>query len=430
MKRSDRVRDFFKSSLGAWITLGVAISVFGIAAYLRNPSGVHDSLLFGLLQTTSGILALTFAAASLVRFRGTGERLPLILTCGFFIVGATLLSPGFGLSGLSDLAPGANLPDPLVWVVGRTLLALLLVVALVAERRFPRSQNTGREIVLALVVVVLLASLLSAAHQLLPAGVVLSPKGFFPRPGNLLPAALFFLAALGFHRRLLHYASPFDFSLYFGAVLNLACSLAASESQFRLDRPFALAEILQVASYGVLVGGTLLDNVRLLEKVRNLAISDSLTGLANYRRLLDVLENEIRRSERTSRPFALILLDLDGLKKINDRYGHLTGSRALCRVADVLRVHSRAMDTGARYGGDEFALILPETELSAAREVASRICQRVAADAEQPRLSISAGVAVYPGDGLSVEALFNAADRELYGAKGQRRSRKPAILRR
>jgi diguanylate cyclase (GGDEF)-like protein len=428
MKASDRIRDFFKTSLGALLAFGAAICVLGIAWSLRSPSDLHDSLLYGLLQVTSGILALTFAAASLVRFRGTGERLPLILTCGFFIVGAALLSPSFGLSRLSDLAPGASLPDPLVWVIGRTLLALLLVVALIAERRFPRSQKTGREIVLALVVVVLLTSLLSAAHKLLPAGMVLSPNGFFPRPGNLVPAALFFLAALGFHRRLRQFASPFDFSLYFSAVLNLACSLAASESQFRLDRPFALAEVLQVASYGVLVGGTLFDNIRLLEKVRNLAISDSLTGLANYRRLLDVLENEIRRSERTSRPFALILLDLDGLKIINDRYGHLVGSRALCRVADVLRVHCRAMDTGARYGGDEFALILPETDLSAAREVASRICERVAGDSEQPRLSISAGVAVYPSDGHSVEALFNAADRELYGAKGQRRSRKPTIL--
>jgi diguanylate cyclase (GGDEF)-like protein len=122
-------------------------------------------------------------------------------------------------------------------------------------------------------------------------------------------------------------------------------------------------------------------------------------------------------SGRSGRPFALILLDLDELKKINDRFGHLAGSRALCRVAEILRAHCRAMDTAARYGGAEFALLLPETDLLTAQEVANRIRERVAIDKEQPPFSISVGVAVCPRDGVSAEGLIAAADRELYRAK-------------
>jgi diguanylate cyclase (GGDEF)-like protein/PAS domain S-box-containing protein len=153
------------------------------------------------------------------------------------------------------------------------------------------------------------------------------------------------------------------------------------------------------------------------EKVQLLAVTDPLTGLGNYRRLVEALDAEVKRTGRTGRPFAVLLLDLDQLKKINDRYGHLIGSQALCRVADVLRVFCRSIDTAARYGGDEFAVILPETTAAAARLVASRIRSRVATDSLQLPLSVSTGVAVYPQDGETMEALLRTADRELYGMK-------------
>lgn len=153
------------------------------------------------------------------------------------------------------------------------------------------------------------------------------------------------------------------------------------------------------------------------ERLRQLAKTDPLTGLANYRQLASVLDSEIRRSGRSQRPFAVLFFDLDGLKKINDRLGHLVGSRALIRVAEAVRASCRALDTAARYGGDEFALVLPEASGEAADQVARRVCGRLASDGQSPPLTASVGIAVYPRDGETQEALLAAADRLLYRAK-------------
>ncbi|OLD03559.1 MAG: hypothetical protein AUI89_01245 [Gemmatimonadetes bacterium 13_1_40CM_3_65_8] len=156
---------------------------------------------------------------------------------------------------------------------------------------------------------------------------------------------------------------------------------------------------------------------------RELAVTDPLTGLANHRQLVQSLESEIKRSRRTAQPLAVVLLDLDGLKQINDRHGHLSGSLAIRRVAEALLGSCRATDTAARFGGDEFALVLPETGEAAAWHVARGVVDRLATDAEKPNLSISVGVAVYPGHGETVEALLNAADVALYETKERRKSR-------
>jgi diguanylate cyclase (GGDEF)-like protein len=153
------------------------------------------------------------------------------------------------------------------------------------------------------------------------------------------------------------------------------------------------------------------------EHLRRQVLSDSLTGLANHRRLFEVLHAEISRSKRTGREFSLLLLDLDGLKKINDRYGHLAGSRALCRLGQILADCCRSIDTAARQGGDEFALVLPETGVAAATMVAKRICDLLAKDAEEPALSVSVGVAGYPKDGETIGTLLYEADRALYAMK-------------
>jgi len=153
------------------------------------------------------------------------------------------------------------------------------------------------------------------------------------------------------------------------------------------------------------------------EEIQHLVASDPLTGLANYRRLLNAFDAETKRSERTGRSFALLLLDLNGLKKINDTHGYLVGSRALCRLAYNLRLQCRTIDTAARHGGDEFAVILPETEAEGARSLARRVAERLAHDDEEPPLSFCFGVAVHPHNGETIDELLGAADRALNAMK-------------
>ena len=187
----------------------------------------------------------------------------------------------------------------------------------------------------------------------------------------------------------------------------------------RLSGREVLSEQGQLEAYEVIAEDVTRQR-ELEDHLRLQAASDSLTGLANYRHLVDVLDSEIKRSKRTNREFAMLFLDLDGLKRINDRHGHMIGSQALCRLADVLSSCCRGIDTPARFGGDEFALVLPETNAEAANLVARRICESVANDGNGPRISVSVGIAVYPQNGDTIEKLLSQADSALYVMKRQK----------
>jgi len=187
----------------------------------------------------------------------------------------------------------------------------------------------------------------------------------------------------------------------------------------RLSGREVLSEHGELEAYEVIVEDVTRQR-ELEDHLRRQAASDSLTGLANYRHLVDVLDSEIKRSKRTNREFSMLFFDLDGLKRINDRHGHMVGSQALCRLADVLCSCCREIDTAARFGGDEFALVLPETNAEAASLVAQRICESVAHDDKGPRISVSVGIAVYPQNGETIERLLSQADSALYSMKRRR----------
>jgi diguanylate cyclase (GGDEF)-like protein/PAS domain S-box-containing protein len=161
------------------------------------------------------------------------------------------------------------------------------------------------------------------------------------------------------------------------------------------------------------------ERMRMEEELRQVAWTDSLTGLGNHRRLADAFETEAKRFERTGRVAALLLIDLNGLKKINDTQGHVAGDRALQQLADALRAECRSVDTPTRYGGDEFVVILPETNAEGAVSLALRLTNRLANDRKNPHISFSHGVGVYPNDGQNLDQLLEIADRHLYEMKKQ-----------
>jgi diguanylate cyclase (GGDEF)-like protein len=157
------------------------------------------------------------------------------------------------------------------------------------------------------------------------------------------------------------------------------------------------------------------------EALWSLARRDELTGVGNYRALQERLGEEIARHYRHSREFALVLLDLDGFKQVNERHGHLDGDRLLAEVGAALRHEVRVEDSVYRQGGDEFAVIVPEANAEEAGEVAARLRQRVArrgfgSDGERP-LSASTGFAMYPADGVTAQQLLGFADTDLFASK-------------
>ena len=395
---------------------GLVTGVFVLFLWsLRRSTFYPDPLLERYIQLAGSVLAFTFAANALVRFRGMHDRISLILAFGFGLAG--LIEMG------ANLTPHLNavtLSVPLSWMVSRTLLAMLLVAALLVEKNLPLSREPNREIAWALLIVGLIAYLTSVLFFAVPAAPRIYPHTMVPRPWDLLPAAIYLAASIGFWKRLKHVDSALDRALFLSAVVNVACHVTMSQSSMHFDAASGAAQFLEAVGYAIVLGGALLDNARLFDQVSRLAISDPLTGLANYRRLLEVMETELQRAQRTNRGFAVVLLDLDGLKKINDNHGHLVGSQALKRLSNVLRVHCRGMDTAARYGGDEFALVLPEAEEAVAVQVTQRIRKRLLEDGHEPRISVSAGVAIYPRDGLTIEKLLNSADGTLYAMKASR----------
>jgi diguanylate cyclase (GGDEF)-like protein len=167
-----------------------------------------------------------------------------------------------------------------------------------------------------------------------------------------------------------------------------------------------------------------LDNAFAFQKAEALSVTDDLTGLSNSRYLNLVLRREEKRSIRSGKPLSVLFIDMDGFKNVNTNHGHLAGSKALVEAANVIRACARETDVVARFGGDEFALILPDTGQSGAVSVAERIRDRVQAfvflelDGLCLRLTASIGIATLPDITGSAEDLLKAADRAMYQVKG------------
>jgi diguanylate cyclase (GGDEF)-like protein len=163
------------------------------------------------------------------------------------------------------------------------------------------------------------------------------------------------------------------------------------------------------------------------DRLVELSRTDALTGLSNARALFERMDAELARSRRYRQPLSLLLVDLDGLKTINDRYGHRAGDEAIRSLANVIRSQLRRTDLGARWGGDEFAVLAPSTAKAAALALAERIREMVAHERARWPLSASVGVAtIEPGADEAVvdsSTLMRAADAAMYEAKRAGRNR-------
>ncbi len=198
-------------------------------------------------------------------------------------------------------------------------------------------------------------------------------------------------------------------------VMNIAYK---TRQEFSQDRLHLLGLLADQAANAI-------SNTRLHDLVRHQAITDTLTGLANRRAFDTRLDEEIRRSNRYRHPFSLLMIDLDRFKSVNDTYGHLVGDRTLKSVAACLQMAVRDTDFVARYGGDEFAMILPETEKLQAMVLLEKV-STVVSNCKMPWseqnkdlvLTLSVGISCYPDDAKNAEALINIADQGLYRQKG------------
>lgn len=180
--------------------------------------------------------------------------------------------------------------------------------------------------------------------------------------------------------------------------------------------------------------GRAIDGARRYDAVRETAYTDALTGLKNGRFLREYLERELNRASRDGTSLAVLNIDLDNFKPVNDRFGHAFGDQTLQEVAEILRAHVRNYDLAARYAGDEFVLVLVRTKRGVAEATAAKlrsavdryVLRQLARDPSFPKIGISVGVAVYPDDGRDIQGLLCKSDAAMYTDKSTRKASRAA----
>jgi diguanylate cyclase (GGDEF)-like protein len=192
--------------------------------------------------------------------------------------------------------------------------------------------------------------------------------------------------------------------------------------QFDKDRMKLISVLASFAAMAI-------ENAKLHQETCKMAITDVLTGLYNRRYFEQVLPQELERAHRYNQPFGLLMIDVDNFKNFNDAFGHPMGDRILATIAKAIEKALRSVDFAFRYGGEEITVILPETSLQSACQIAERIRQRVAADtgkllrnSQDESITVSVGIACYPDDGADVDILVARADELLYQAKAAGRN--------
>jgi diguanylate cyclase (GGDEF)-like protein len=425
------------SATAVWAPTGIALAALLVFGYEVWP-GIFvaafavNMLTAGNLATSLGIgigntLEAVVGAYLVNRFAGGAkamERTRDIVLFGLLAgIVSTTVSPTIGvtslcLGGFAEWDRFATIWS--TWWLGDCVGNLAVAPALLLWSADPREILSRRNAAKSVEAIALLVCLglvsLALFGGLLPPGITHYPLEFLCVPTLLWAAYRFSPRGVATATLILAgialWGTRYGYGPFTGRSPNTSLVL--------LQTFIGFSSLLSLTFAGVVT-----ERRRAEEQIRQMALTDPLTGLANYREFMQALESEIARSSRTGRSFAILFLDLDRLKQINDTAGHLAGSQAICRVADAIRGSCRSVDTSARIGGDEFAVILPETEVESAHELLGRINAVLATDPREPVVSVSAGVAEHPRDGATAEALLGTADTLLYGAKGRRHTPLP-----
>jgi diguanylate cyclase (GGDEF)-like protein len=196
--------------------------------------------------------------------------------------------------------------------------------------------------------------------------------------------------------------------------------LAVLNAETREAYDFPEEEILLLRTLADVIAGAL-HNALTFQKAQEQAITDGLTGVKTHRYFMEALSSEWKRATRAGRPFALVLMDLDRFKFVNDFYGHLEGDTVLQKIGQILEQNCRRSDVVARYGGDEFVILMPETNVEPARQLASKLRAWVASDPllREKNITASFGIACFPIHGSTPQELIQVADSSMYLSKHQ-----------
>ncbi len=382
-----------------------------------SPADVFYLLFYPLML--AGILSLPFAPAKRDHRILLGLDMVIVMAVGamflwYFIPAPRQLEGASGLEGLVALSyPIAD------------LFILAGLIALIQRD----VENVGRWVLIFLAVSMLFTAFADILFAVLETYAV--PYSMAPLNVLFMVSYWALLAAAGW--QILFPASddggmetfhPLLRStlLYVAPLLGMGLAFTSAVSSFGSDLrlygtlvgAFGIAALVLLRQYVVLQ-----DNQRLYREMEQIAVIDTLTGLYNRRYFNKVITREIRRVERYARPLSLLLIDVDNFKDFNDTYGHLRGDVLLEQIASTLASQVRTTDFLTRFGGDEFLVLLPETDIIEARAAAEKIQRAVATRFAGEKLGVSIGIAMFQPK-MSVQSLLAEADRNLYQAKPDR----------
>jgi diguanylate cyclase (GGDEF)-like protein len=380
-----------------------------------------ESIFALLIAAVAVNLLLVLAVGLSLRARGAGDGPNRAVTIGADRGGGLLLGP----DGMLSLTY-----DRVVRVVGwAVILAVSTIVA--ASGLYPDTQSA------ILVLMAVAAAFLLLVHDVIPAEVLGAARPIVEGSVGITIATLlvvltggpsspfFFIFVLIVAGAALVLSPPRTLAVTAFALGAYVVGVLADPSQLPLDTTRFVMVSVNIAAL-VLLTYVAMIIAREQRRSRDAAIAlstiDSLTGLYNRAYFFASIDREMQRSARSQRGFCLLMLDLDGLKPINDRFGHFEGDRVLRAVGEIIRHGVRRIDTAARYGGDEFVILLPETDPTGAYILAEKIRAGAAqlglatTDGRIPA-SLSIGVVASPADGSTVDDLMIAADRAMYEAK-------------